>query len=76
VPTFAWAPVVGADHYEVQVDDMTARHVGVLQNLNAPPNPWTPRTPLTRGHIYRWRVRAVGATGPGPWSSYLGFRVE
>jgi hypothetical protein len=76
VPTFYWSPVVGADHYEVLVDDIGANRPGVLHETQLAGAAWTPSTPLLPGHRYRWRIHAIGATGiAGPWSRYGAFAI-
>ncbi|MEO7317951.1 MAG: fibronectin type III domain-containing protein, partial [Chthoniobacteraceae bacterium] len=61
-----WNPVRGAGSYEVQckVNDGTSQFAPVKtvtgSSLKA--------TGLTPGSVYAFRVRAVGAAGPGAWS--------
>jgi hypothetical protein len=62
----AWNPVRGASSYEVEC------------MINTPPGSWQAVktvtasrlavTALTPGTVYGFRVRAVGAAGPGAWS--------
>ncbi|HWY85599.1 MAG TPA: hypothetical protein VNX28_02690 [Gemmataceae bacterium] len=76
-PTFTWDVVVGADHYDVYVNDLTTGHSGVLRNQDVVGTSWMPTTSLTAGHKYRWWVRAVDSTGTnqGAWSASFDFTV-
>jgi hypothetical protein len=75
-PTFHWRAVSGADHYELEVDDVTKKRARVLHDANVTAMPWTAGIPLSPGDTYRWRVRALGpGPAPGPWSSYTVFSI-
>jgi hypothetical protein len=76
-PTFTWSPVVGADHYDVWVDDQTSGQSAVLRNQDVVGVSWTPTTPLATGDSYSWGVRAIDSTNTvlSLWSSVLDFSV-
>ncbi len=77
-PSFTWNAVVGADHYDIWVDDVTTGQSAVLRNQTVIGPAWTAPTPLHSGDTYRWWVRAVDASGfdPGAWSAFLNFSVS
>jgi hypothetical protein len=58
-PTFVWNAVAGADHYHLRVVDETTGVVVVINLPNLSGTSFTPVTPLTVGHKYRWFVGAV-----------------
>jgi hypothetical protein len=78
-PSFAWAPVPGADHYEFQLSLSTTfrDNAVVYADLHVPtpvlaPNltlPWITGNP----HSLYARVRAVLPTGATDWSAPFGF---
>ncbi len=81
-PSFAWKPVPGADHYELQLSTSSAfRDNGVLYDNRglvtpvAAPSltlPWITGSP----HSLYARVRAIfGGGGASPWSAPYGFDV-
>jgi hypothetical protein len=74
LPTFSWNAVVGADHYDIWVQDIQTGQV--LRNQSVTGTTWSPTSPLIQGHGYSWWVRAVDNTGHGgAWSSSLNFSV-
>ena len=58
-PTFKWEPLAEATSYEVQVFDTRYRQVAGSPLLSPTTHIWRPATPLKRGEIYRWTVRAL-----------------
>ena len=81
-PSFAWKPVSGADHYELQLSmSSTFRDSGLIYDnsslqtpVAAPPLtlPWITGSP----HSLYARVRAIFGRGTAsPWSSQFGFDV-
>ena len=78
-PAFNWTTVVGADQYELQVDDVTsgASISSVLSKIDITGTTHTFTTPLTAGRNYRARVRAKSLLGvTGPFSAYHAFRLD
>jgi hypothetical protein len=74
-PTFSWAAVSNADHYDVWVDDVTTGQAQVIRAKNVIGTSLA-GSPLTQGHVYRWWVQAVDATGKtSPWSDPLTFTL-
>jgi hypothetical protein len=72
LPTFTWNAALGADHYDIWVQDV--RSGQVLRDQTVTGTSWLPAAPLTLGDSYRWWVRAVDSVNsPGPWSSSLIF---
>jgi hypothetical protein len=62
-PTFSWNPVLGADYYQVHIDDLTSRHRDFVVNLNVTGPTWTPTSPLIQGHRYLWHVQGYDSLG-------------
>jgi hypothetical protein len=77
MPTFWWAAVVGADHYQIVVENVTTgRPALVATSANVPDTNWMPSVVLSAGERYRWRVRALGPTGStGSWSDWSALTV-
>ncbi|MFO0864659.1 MAG: hypothetical protein U0744_08420 [Gemmataceae bacterium] len=77
-PTFSWNAVVGADKYDVWVDDVTTGQSAVLRNQSGNGTSWTPSGTLVSGHTYRWWVRGIDSseTNRGTWSASLDFTVS
>jgi hypothetical protein len=76
LPTFSWAAVDQADHYDIWVDDLTTGQSQVLRNQNVSGTSWTPSTPLVQGHQYNWWVRAVSSSGGrSAWTTIQTFTV-
>lgn len=73
-PTFAWTAIAGAAQYQVQIDDVTAGRPAVVQAKVSSTN-FVPGIDLATGHIYRWRVRALNASGLGCWCLSTEFRI-
>ncbi len=55
-PLFSWREVPGASKYQVAVFDDRFQKVAESPALKVAE--WTPRVPLTRGHVYSWQVTA------------------
>src|SRR5262249_717281 len=70
-PTFSWAPVAGADNYDLWVDDVTTGQSQVIRQKALPgatPS-FSATSPLTSGNTYQWWVRPYDAQGhSGVWS--------
>jgi hypothetical protein len=66
-PTFDWGDTAGATGYTIQVST-SALFGTTLVNTTVAPSTYTPTTALPINKVLRWRVRANGAYGPGPWS--------
>jgi hypothetical protein len=73
-PTFQWTAVPQATSYEVWVNDLTTNQSKVLDTTGLTGTSWTPSTPLTVGHSYRWWVQAVNANAH-QWSASQDFTV-
>ena len=66
-PAFAWSAVTGAEHYEVQIRDLTTGAT-IYSPTNITTTSWTPPANLPDGP-YRWWVVAIGANGVrGLWT--------
>lgn len=75
-PTFRWTPADHATRYEVRVVDLTLNRI-VVDNVAVAGASYTPSSPLTNGHSFRWQVRAVSAAGiAGAWSGVREFSVQ
>jgi hypothetical protein len=74
-PSFTWRAVDGADHYQIVLLDTSAgRPSLVATTADQSQTNWTLAFPLTVGHRYRWRVRALGPAGSvGQWSGWAAF---
>ena len=60
-----WEPVEGRDTY---IAEQSASATGPWTQFYVGKKSSTTATGLTSGTLYCFRVRAVGAAGPGPWS--------
>lgn len=73
-PALEWDSVTGATSYELQVDEdenfssPVENEIGITQTSHE-------TTALADG-VYYWRIRAVNAAGPGPWSEVWQFKVD
>jgi hypothetical protein len=76
-PTFAWGAVLGADHYQIILENViTSRPALVATDANVSTTNWAPPFALTAGVKYRWRLRALGPGGSvGEWSEFAAFSV-
>ena len=75
-PFFAWAPIPGAERYQIQIDDSTGFGSPVantqIYNVGAYTQPNWSAAPNTD---YYWRVRALDGRGNlTPWSDLWSFR--
>lgn len=81
-PSFAWDPVLGADHYELQLSTSKtfAENAVVWEDVDiGGPLATVPLTlPWISGARYSWfaRVRAVVDGEEGPWSALYGFNMR
>ena len=62
----SWNPVRGASSFEVECKLNT--EAGTWQRVKTTTTSKATATGLTPGTVYAFRVRAVGAAGPGAWS--------
>jgi len=66
-PTLRWTPLKTAEAYRIEIADETFHQVAKSENLPATTGTWAPTTPLKRGGIYTWTIRALikgGALSP------------
>ncbi len=59
-PTFRWAPFRDAIAYEVSVSDVGG---DVIEVATVSGTGWRPATPLARGRVYHWQIRAMTKDG-------------
>jgi hypothetical protein len=59
-PTFRWKRFSDAIEYEVSVSDVRGE---VVERGRVTGTDWRPATPLVRGQIYHWQVRAITKDG-------------
>lgn len=62
-PTLRWTPSKTAEAYRLEIADDTFHQVAKSEDLPATTQSWTPSTPLKRGGIYAWTIRAVNKAG-------------
>lgn len=62
-PTLRWTPSKTAEAYRLEIADHTFHQVAKSEDLPATTQSWTPSTPLKRGGIYTWTIRAVNKAG-------------
>jgi hypothetical protein len=75
-PVFRWSDVVGADHYNLWVSDLTTGQSPVFQNTGVTGDSFALGQALTVGDSYRFWAQAVGATGnSSAWSDPKDFSV-
>ena len=65
-PTFTWSRVAGATSYQLVVTQDSTSTTLIQQGTAN--NRFVPKTNLPDGAL-SWQVRAVGASGNGPWAS-------
>jgi hypothetical protein len=71
-PAFSWAPLTGASHYDIWVQNQNTNQI--LRNTDVTGTVWSPPTPLAQGSTFIWWVRGVDSNGiSGPWSDPLTF---
>jgi predicted anti-sigma-YlaC factor YlaD len=68
-PMFRWTKFSEARDYEVSVSDVLG---GVIERATVSGTDWRPATPLARGRIYRWQVRAMTRDGREVKSPLIG----
>lgn len=75
-PTFSWTQAAAADHYELQVDNVTTGENAFIYNPNVAGTTLVSPLSLREGD-YRARVRSVTTLGSfSEWSDYLSFTVD
>jgi hypothetical protein len=77
MPTFAWSPVAGADHYDLWVNDLTSGQNQVVRVPYVVSTSWalSAAQALQPDHNYTWWVGAVSANGRATtWSSAQNLR--
>jgi hypothetical protein len=62
-PTLQWSPAKGATTYRVEIGDANFRQVAKSEDLPRTVHSWKFSTPLRRGGIYTWTVRAIDGDG-------------
>jgi len=62
-PTLRWTLSKTADAYRLEIADETFHQVAKSEDLPTTTQSWTPATPLKRGGIYTWTIRAVNKGG-------------
>lgn len=75
-PTLRWTPSKIAEAYRIEIADETFHQVAKSEDLPATSQSWTPSTPLKRGQIYTWTIRAVNKGGePSAVTSQAKFKI-
>lgn len=75
-PTLRWKASKTAQAYRVEIADESFRRVAQSDDLSAASKSWTPSTPLTRGQLYTWTIRAVNKEGGlSPLTSQGKFKI-
>jgi hypothetical protein len=75
-PTLRWTPSTTAEAYRVEIADETFHQVAKSTDLPATTRSWTPSTPLKRGGIYTWTIRAINQGGePSAVTSQAKFKI-
>lgn len=67
-PQFGWSTAAGVNSNEIYISDLTD---GTIVDQMVTANKFTPQTPLTSGHSYRWWFKPEN----GDWSDPLDFTV-
>jgi len=62
-PTLRWAASKTAAAYRIEITDEGFHQVAKSQDLPASTLTWTPTSPLKRGMVYTWTIRAVNQNG-------------
>jgi|GEM_PF-2506726 len=62
-PTLRWTPLKTAEAYRIEIADETFHQVAKSENLPATSRTWATTTPLKRGGVYTWTIRAVNKEG-------------
>jgi hypothetical protein len=75
-PTIRWMAPKTAEAYRVEIADETFHQVARSEDLPATIQSWTPTSPLKRGAVYTWTIRAVNKGGePSSVTSQAKFKV-
>jgi hypothetical protein len=75
-PTLKWRNALYAPAtYQVQVSE-SSNFAVVFKDTTMSDTAYTFSTPLVDCHLYYWRVRATNASGPGPFTATLNFKVH
>jgi hypothetical protein len=75
-PTFTWAPVAGATHFTIWVNDLTMGQDKAFFDPRVSDTSWKPAGPLVPGHSYRWWVQALDDSGSASaWSAAQDFSI-
>jgi hypothetical protein len=75
-PTLHWIPSKTAGAYRVEIADETFHQVARSGDLPAITQSWAPSTPLKRGGIYTWTIRALNKGGePSAVTSQAKFKI-
>jgi len=56
-PIFRWRPIAGADSYVLTIYDANSQKIAESASLRE--TKWLANSPLERGHVYTWQVRAT-----------------
>lgn len=76
-PTFRWSNVLGAERYDLWVNDLTTGEYGVVRDKNISGTSFIPDEPLPAGHRFIWTIRAISNDGTAsPWESHQVFRID
>ena len=62
-PTLRWTPLKTAEVYRIEIADETFHQIAKSEDLPATSRTWATTTPLKRGGIYTWTIRAVNKEG-------------
>ncbi len=62
-PKLRWAPAKTVAAYRIEIADEGFHQVAKSQDLPASTLTWTPTSPLKRGIVYTWTIRAVNQNG-------------
>lgn len=75
-PRLRWAAAKTAEAYRIEIADEGFHQVAKSEDLPATMLAWTPTSPLKRGVVYTWTIRAVKQNGePSSVTSQGKFKV-